>query len=139
MYFVKTKKLFDQQECKELQTKKEKIAERQQKDGTSTAAVSSPTKRGKNEKSDNNGFLEDELPDGACFRPKVVATEVNNDNDVSAVRSAEVCLCVNEVKRGGRPFSFCFIHCNQSIYNLIIIRLRLHKINVFNVQLYILT
>ncbi|XP_063409703.1 uncharacterized protein LOC134692964 isoform X2 [Mytilus trossulus] len=89
MYFVKTKKLFDQQECKELQAKKEKIAERQQKDGTSSAAVSSPTKRGKNEKSDSNGFLEDELPDGACFRPKVIASEVNNDNDVSAVRSAE--------------------------------------------------
>lgn len=89
MYFVKTKKQFDQQECKELQAKKEKIAERQQKDGKSSAAVSSPTKRGKNEKSDSNGFLEDELPDGACFRPKVVETEVNNENDVSAVRSAE--------------------------------------------------
>jgi hypothetical protein len=86
MYFMKPKKQFDQQECKELQ-EKEKI-ERQQKDGSTSAAVSSPSKRGKNEKSDNNGLLEEELPDGACFRPKVITSDINSDD--SAVRPAEV-------------------------------------------------
>lgn len=87
MYFVKTKKQFEQQEHKELQEKREKYVERQQKDVSSSATVSSPTKKGRSDKTDRNGILEEELPDGACFRPKVFITNINTDE--SAVRPAE--------------------------------------------------
>lgn len=122
MYFVKTKKQFDQQEAKELQEKKDKLIEKQQKDVSSPAAAVSPKK--KSDKSDRNEFLDEELPDGACFRPRVVASEIKNDE--SAVRPAEV---RNIVKRGvhtafaamqvksARTYNvFCFM--NESIIKL---------------------
>lgn len=72
---MRTKKQLEQEENKELQEKRERLLEKQFAEvGTDTAAAAnagkSPTK--KNVQSNQKEFKIDDLPDGACFRPKSV-------------------------------------------------------------------
>ncbi|XP_033763686.1 tensin-4-like isoform X1 [Pecten maximus] len=86
MYLMRSKKHLENQDLKELQDKREKFAERH-RDGSSRSSESasvdkSPAKTNKKEE-----FTLEELPDGACFRPKSVLSNVQDAE--TAVRPAE--------------------------------------------------
>lgn len=77
MYLMRTKKQLEQEENKELQEKRERLLEKQFAEvgrAPDTAAAAnagkSPTK--KDVQSNQKEFKIDDLPDGACFRPKSV-------------------------------------------------------------------
>lgn len=88
---MRSKKHFENQDLKELQDKREKYAERQSSRDASSSSRSSesasvdksPAKTNKKDE-----FTLEELPDGACFRPKTVLP--NSEDSETAVRPAEV-------------------------------------------------
>lgn len=87
MYLMKAKKAFDQQDIKELQGKREKYAERQQTRSSLPVTAAEP-KIEKLAGKEGSVLNPEDLPDGACFRPKNLATDSgNNDN---AARAAQV-------------------------------------------------
>jgi hypothetical protein len=106
MYLSRAKKQLEEQDKKDFKEKRDRYAERLQREaegrapspGPGSVATStpspkgSPAKRGDGQSSGrrrvSNELGPDDLPDGACFRPKSVQASVQ-DKD-TAVRPAEV-------------------------------------------------
>ena len=80
MYLGRAKKAIDQQDEKEFQDKLEKHAERQERELSKNETTS------KSEMMEE--FKPDELPDGACFRPKSIVA--GTEDGETAIRSTEV-------------------------------------------------
>ena len=84
MYLMKTKKQLEEQEAKELQLKKAKYTERQLTDPGRSAESAA----GQNVKD----FKLDDLPDGACFRPKnVLSTDGSSETAVKGAQVGKTC------------------------------------------------
>lgn len=85
MYLMKAKKHVEKLDKKDFDEKRERQIEREKT--SDQQSNRSPSKRNEDGKTDE--FKPDELPDGACFRPRVVLGKDSEDSD-TAIRAAEV-------------------------------------------------
>ncbi|XP_061198365.1 uncharacterized protein LOC133206410 isoform X2 [Saccostrea echinata] len=91
MYLMRTKKQLEQEENKELLEKRERLLEKQfadvgrtQDSAAAANAGKSPTK--KNVQSDPKDLRIEDLPDGACYRPKsVLQSDGKGDTAIKSV------------------------------------------------------
>ncbi|KAL5014807.1 hypothetical protein ScPMuIL_009077 [Solemya velum] len=87
MYLMKAKKHVEKLDKKEIDEKRDRQNEREKtSDQQPNRSPSIGSKRSEDGKTDE--FKPDELPDGACFRPRVVLGKDSDDSD-TAIRPAE--------------------------------------------------
>ena len=83
MYLNRAKKAIEQQDQREFDEKRSKHAEREEAESFRVESSCS------NSESRLDEFKPEELPDGSCFRPRIVSD--GSDDGQAAVKSAEVC------------------------------------------------